>query len=191
MLVADTAISVTLGRCQFLGELRVDDDAWELELANFAGDSAGGGLTMATLLVLRDAGDQLPAAALLFSPLLDGTQSGESMQTRRVQDPWFTPENIAVVFEHYCMPNELTDPRVSPVFADMSHLPPLFIQVGDHELLLSDAMRLAESQQKAGGEVDLSVWPGMWHVFQFCTLKMPESRQAIRRIGEFIRHKTA
>ena len=156
-----------------------------------AGDSAGGGLVMATLQTLRNAGDALPRAALLFSPLLDGTLSGESMQTSRKTDPWFTPENIAVVFEHYCEPDQLDDPLVSPVFADMRDMPPLFIQVGDHELLLSDSERLANSQRESGGEVELTVWPGMWHVFQFCVHKMPESRRAIRQIGEYIRQRMA
>lgn len=155
-----------------------------------AGDSAGGGLTAATLIALRDAGDPLPAAALLFSPLLDATRSGESMQTRKDADPWFTPENIGVVFSHYCEPGEETNPLVSPVFAEMHDLPPLFIQVGDREILLSDSERFAERQRDVGGEVEIEVWPGMWHVFQFCVHKTPESRRAIKKIGEVIRRYT-
>ncbi|MEL7186036.1 MAG: alpha/beta hydrolase, partial [Pseudomonadota bacterium] len=156
-----------------------------------AGDSAGGGLTAATLIALRDAGDPLPAAALLFSPLLDATLSGESMHTRKEADPWFTRENIGVVIGHYCEPGEETHPLVSPVFADMQGLPPLFIQVGDREILLSDSERFADRQRDAGGEVEIEVWPGMWHVFQFCVNKMPESRRAIKKIGEVIQRYTA
>ena len=155
-----------------------------------AGDSAGGGLVVATLLNLRDAGDPLPDSALLFSPLLDGTRSGQSMQTRRDLDPWFTPEGIDVVFQHYCEPEQLIDPLVSPVLGDMSGIPPLFIQVGDYEILLSDSERLAALQRDAGGEVEIEVWPGMWHVFPFNIHKMPESRRAIRRIGEYLRGRT-
>ncbi len=152
-----------------------------------AGDSAGGGLTVATLLKLRELGMPQPAAAILFSPLLDGTGSGESMESRREADPWFTPENLAVVFAHYCEPSQLDDPLVSPVFADLQGLPPLYIQVGDREILLSDSERIANRQRAAGGEAVLEIWPGMWHVFGFCTQKMPESREAIRRVGDYIK----
>ena len=152
-----------------------------------AGDSAGGNLAIATMLALRDHGEPLPNSAVLLSPLTDLTASGESMTTRAALDPWFRPENIAVVAEHYCETEQTDDPRVSPVFADMSGLPPLYIQVGDREILLSDSERLAARQRAAGGEVVLDVWPGMWHVFQVCTRKMPESRRAIGKIGDYIR----
>ena len=154
-----------------------------------AGDSAGGGLCVALLLALRDGNVALPAGAVLMSPFLDATGSGESVKDRAAIDPWFSPEGIEIVASHYCEPEEKTHPWVSPVFADVSGLPPLYIQVGEREILLSDAERLAEKQRVAGGEVTLEIWPGMWHVFQFCTLKMPESRRAIRSIGDWIRQR--
>ena len=153
----------------------------------FAGDSAGGGLVVATLLSLRDAGDPLPAAAVLLSPFLDTTGSGESMRSRAVQDPWFRPEDLPIIADHYCEPHQRRYPLVSPVFADIDGLPPLYIQVGDDEILLSDSERIADQCVAAGIDVELEVWPGMWHVFQFFVGKMPESRRAIDKIGAYIR----
>jgi len=153
-----------------------------------SGDSAGGGLTMATLLALRHAGDPLPGAAVLLSPFLDVTGSGESVTTRADIDPWFNPEDLPVVARYYCPDEtEWRNPLVSPVFANVAGLPPMLIQVGDHEILLSDSTRLANKLAKAGVDVELEVWPEMWHVFQFFVGKMPESRQAIVKIGDYIR----
>ncbi len=152
----------------------------------FAGDSAGGGLSVATLLALRDAGDPLPAAAVLLSPFLDVTGSGESMKTRAEQDPWFREKDLAIVADHYCEPHQRSFPLVSPVFADIEGLPPMFIQVGDDEILLSDSERIADQCVAAGIEVELQVWPEMWHVFQMFVGKMPESRQAIDKMGAYI-----
>ena len=155
----------------------------------FAGDSAGGGLTVATLIALRDAGERLPAAAVLLSPFLDVTGSGRSMQTRADRDPWFRPQDVAVVAGHYCQAHEQRLPMVSPVFADVDGLPPVYIQVGDDEILLSDSERLAEKYTAAGIDVELDIWPEMWHVFQAFIGKMPESRQAIDRIGDYIQSR--
>lgn len=154
-----------------------------------AGDSAGGGLTMATLLSLRDARDPLPAAACLLSPWLDLSATGESMTTRADRDPWFKPNDMPIVTSYYCEESQLRHALASPVFADLSELPPLYIQVGEDEILLSDSTRCAESVEATGGNVELEIWPGMWHVFQVFVHRMPESRDAIRKIGEFIRRE--
>jgi acetyl esterase/lipase len=150
------------------------------------GDSAGGGLTAATLLSLRHAGDPLPRAAVLLSPFLDVTASGESVKTRADKDPWFRAEDIGVVVKNYCSEDEVRHPLVSPVFANVAGLPPTLIQVGDHEILLSDATRFAEKMRNAGCHVELDIWPEMWHVWQLFVGKMPESRRAIKKIAEFI-----
>ncbi len=157
----------------------------------FAGDSAGGGLAVATLLALRDAGDPLPAAAVLLSPFLDVSGSGESMQSRAMQDPWFHAEDISTIADYYCAAEQRREPLVSPVFADVGGLPPLYIQVGDDEILLSDSERIAQKIEVAGGEVELEVWPEMWHVFQMFIGKMPESGRAIRKIGDYVRGRFA
>jgi len=151
-----------------------------------AGDSAGGGLTVGTTLALRDAGEPLPAALLLLSPFLDVTGSGASMQTRRDQDPWFRAEDLPFVADHYCEPHQRRYPEVSPVFANIEGMPRMFIQVGDDEILLSDSERLADECVAAGIDVELQVWPEMWHVFQMFIGKMPESRDAIQQMGQYI-----
>lgn len=152
-----------------------------------AGDSAGGGLAMATLLALRDAGDALPGAAALLSPWLDLAGTGESMVTNAGNDPWFRPDDMPAIVERYCSPYDLKNPLVSPVYGDPRGLPPILIQVGDLEILLSDATRLADHISESGGKVVLQVWPGMWHVWQYFVGQMPEARRAIEQIGEFLR----
>ncbi len=152
-----------------------------------AGDSAGGGLTMATLLKLRDLGLPQPALGCLLSPWLDLAAEGESMQTRREEDPWFSPEDFPHVTRFYCDDSQLRSPLVSPVYADASRLCPIHIQVGDHEILLSDSERLAGNVRDAGGEVGIEVWPDMWHVFQAFVVVMPESRLAVQKLAARIR----
>lgn len=167
----------------YRGLLRSGIDASDVVIA---GDSAGGGLCMASLLTLRASAEQMPAAAVLLSPWLDLTGSGDSMRTRARADPWFKPEEMYRVAAMYCPDGELGRPLVSPVFADAGGLPPVLIQVGDHEILLSDSIRLADNISEAGGKVTLQVWPEMWHVFQFFVGQMPESKRAIGDIASFI-----
>lgn len=152
-----------------------------------AGDSAGGGLTMATLMSLRDAGKPLPAAACLLSPWLDLAGGGETAVTRAHLDPWFRGTDMPGIVQRYCDPDEIRNPLVSPVYGNARGLPPLLIQVGDHEILLSDATRMTDLVSAAEGKVTLQVWPGMWHVWQYFVGQMPESIRAIRQIGEFLR----
>ncbi len=128
----------------------------------------------------------MPAAAVLLSPFLDLTGSGESMRTRASHDPWFCAEDLPIIANLYCEPNQHRDPRVSPVFADLADFPPIYIQVGNEEILLSDAERLRANVVAAGGVVDFEVWPEMWHVFQMFIGKMPEARRAVNKIGEYI-----
>ena len=151
------------------------------------GDSAGGGLTVATMLQLRHDGVSLPRASILLSPFLDMTASGESMKTRAAQDPWFDPENISVVVGHYCPEEDLHNPLLSPVFANVAGLPPTLIHVGDDEILLSDSTRIATLLKEAGVEVELTVYPELWHVFQLFIGAMPESRASVDAIGAYIR----
>ena len=144
-------------------------------------------MSVATLLALRHAGDPLPSAAVLLSPFLDVTASGESATTRAEQDPWFDVSDMAVVARYYCADeSKWRDPLISPVFANVSGLPPMLIQVGDDEILLNDSTRLAEKLEAAGIDVELEIWPDMWHVFQMFIGKMPESRKAVEKIGMYI-----
>lgn len=155
------------------------------------GDSAGGNLSVATMLALRDAGEALPGACFLLSPWLDLAGDGESHHTRSAYDPWFKPEKMPDVVAFFCDETECREPLVSPVHADASNLPPTLIQVGDHEILLSDSTVFADNIKSAGGRVDLHIWPDMWHVFQYFVGQMPESRKAIDDIGRFLRSEFA
>lgn len=155
------------------------------------GDSAGGGLSIAMMLQLRHDGVPLPRAAILLSPFLDMTASGDSVTTRAARDPWFHVKDIPVAIRYYCPGADLRNPLLSPVFANVAGLPPALIHVGDDEILLSDATRFADKLEQAGIEVELEVWPDMWHVFQLFVGKMPESRVAIGKIGDYIRRRLA
>jgi monoterpene epsilon-lactone hydrolase len=151
-----------------------------------AGDSAGGGLALATALVLRDAGQPLPAALVGLSPWTDLAASGESMRINARADLMLT---VALVRWFARMALGDTDPRMplaSPLYADLGGLPPLLIQVGSDEILLSDSVVLAERALAAGVDVTLEVWPGMQHVWQFAACFLPEGRRAVERIGTFI-----
>jgi monoterpene epsilon-lactone hydrolase len=152
-----------------------------------AGDSAGGGLTMATLVALRDAGDPLPAAAVCLSPWVDMEGLGGSMITRAEADPMTQRESLLQTAKAYLGDAHPRTPLAAPLYADLRGLPPLLIQVGTAETLLDDATRLAERAKSAGVDVALEVWDDMFHVWQFFAGMLPEGQQAIDRIGEFIR----
>jgi acetyl esterase/lipase len=155
-----------------------------------AGDSAGGGLTMATLVALRDAGDPLPAAAVCLSPWVDMEATGDSMTTKAEADPMITHEDVLEGAQAYLNGADPRTPLASPIHADLSGLPPLLIHVGTAEVLLDDSTRLAERARSAGVNVTLEPWNDMIHVWQFMAAMLPEGQQAIDRIGEFVRQHT-
>lgn len=152
-----------------------------------AGDSAGGGLALATLLALRDAGETLPAAACLISPWTDLTCSGDSLETRAEADPMLDPAGLKAIARMYCGGGVGPDDwRASPLLADHTGLPPTLIQVGDDEILLSDSTRLAPRMSEAGVAAELSVWPRMYHVWHLGAAFVPEGRRAIAELGGFV-----
>lgn len=151
-----------------------------------SGDSAGGGLAVATLLSLRDAGDVLPAAAVLLSPWTDLEETGASMTTRAAFDPLVSPKLLVANARHYAGQADRRHPLLSPIYADLDGLPPLLIHVGSDEVLLDDSLRLAERARAAGVEVTLQIWEGMWHVFQLFAATLPEGQQARDQIGDYI-----
>ncbi len=150
-----------------------------------AGDSAGGGLVLATLLRLREAGDSLPAAAVLLSPWTDLEATGESIKTRREADPMIDPTGMPEMSRSYYGDEDVRNPLISPLHADFSGLPPMLIQVGDAEVLLDDSTRVARRARAAGVDITLEVDDEMIHVFQFFAPLLPEAVAAIARIGEF------
>ena len=152
----------------------------------FAGDSAGGGLSLAATLVLRDHSEPLPAAVVCLSPWVDLTSSGESYRKNSEKDPYLKIDLVRKTALQYAAGESLENRLISPVYADFSGFPPMFIQVGSIEILLSDAQMLADKAGQAGVEVHLKVWEGMWHVWQISN-RLPEAKKARKEIGEFIK----
>lgn len=152
-----------------------------------SGDSAGGGLTLATLLALKDAGDPLPAAAVPISPWTDLEGTGESMRTRAAVDLMVQTDRLKEIADLYANGADLRQPRLSPLYGDYAGLPPMLIHVGDAEVLLDDAVRVADRAKAAGVDVTLEVWDEMPHVWHSFTGLLPEADQAIERIGEWLR----
>ncbi|MGA9277830.1 alpha/beta hydrolase [Ilumatobacter sp.] len=155
-----------------------------------AGDSAGGGATLSTLCALRDAGDPLPACAYVLSPWTDLTGSGESVRTKADIDPMIRASALVSSGEMYAGETPLDDPGVSPLFADLTGLPPMLIQTGTDEVLLSDSTRLAERASAAGVQTQFDLADGMWHVYQAFAGYMPEANEALAYAARFIRSQT-
>jgi acetyl esterase/lipase len=152
-----------------------------------AGDSAGGGLTIATLLTAREQGVDQPNAAVGISAWTDLAITGETIQTRAGVDPLITDESlVSGMAQTYLGDADAEDPLASPLYADYAGLPPLLLQVGDHEVLLSDTTRVTEKARAAGVDVTEEVWDEMFHVWHQFAPMLPEGQQAIERIGEFI-----
>ena len=147
-----------------------------------AGDSAGGNLTLATLLALRDRKRTLPAGGIALSAATDFTLASESL--KNVHDPIISARTMPEFRDRYLEKTDPRNPLASPVFGDYRGIPPLLIQVGEHEMLRDDSVRVAEKAVSDGIPVKLEVWPGMVHVFQIRGL--PESREAIEHIAEFM-----
>ncbi len=156
-----------------------------------AGDSAGGGLTVATLVAIRDAKLSLPAAGACLSPWVDLEGSGDSMKTRAAVDPMVQKDGLLKMAQAYLAGRPPRTPLASPLYAELSDLPPLLIQVGTAETLLDDATRLAERAKKAGVKVTYEPWENMIHVFQIFGPMLDEAQQAVGKIGAFIEHATA
>ena len=150
-----------------------------------AGDSAGGGLALAALLALRDAGAPLPAAAVCLSPWTDLANTGGSIHQNAGVDPILDIEFLERFARHYAGDHPFDSPLISPLYADLKNLPPLLIQVGADEILLDDALRLAENARRAGVEGTLETWEGMFHVFQIMSF-LPEAKTAQEHIAAFL-----
>jgi monoterpene epsilon-lactone hydrolase len=152
-----------------------------------SGESAGGGLTAAVLLTSRDADMAMPSSAFVMSPWADLTLSGNTIVDRQAVDPILTGEALSVRVGDYVASANASDPFISPVFADLRGLPPMLIQAGSHEILLSDAVRLAERAANADVEVTLDVVPGVPHVFQAYAAVLDEGDAALDRAATFLK----
>jgi epsilon-lactone hydrolase len=156
-----------------------------------AGDSAGGGLTFATLLALKQYGDPMPACAVPLSPWVDLEGTGDSMTSKDGDDPMVHKNMIEQMAKTYVPSGDLRNPLAAPLYGDLRGLPPLLIQVGSRETLLDDAVRMADKAKKAGVEVELDVWNGQIHVWQIFASRLDEGEQAIQKIGAFIKRHAA
>ena len=152
----------------------------------FAGESAGGGLAVATLVNGRDHGLPMPAAAVVMSPYADLTLAGATIDTRREVDPLLSREALQARIPDYTSGNDAALGLISPIFADLSGLPPLIIQGGSHEVLLDDAIRLARGAAAADVEVTLEITPQVPHVFQAYHAILEEGAAALDRAGQFL-----
>jgi epsilon-lactone hydrolase len=152
----------------------------------FAGESAGGGLAIATLVNARDHGLPLPAAAFVMSPYADLTLAGATLKIKREADPLLSPEALQARVADYAAGQDPALGLMSPIFADLSGLPPLIIQGGTHEVLLDDALRLARQAATADVEVTLDITPGVPHVFQAYYPILDEAVAALDRAGQFL-----
>ncbi len=156
-----------------------------------AGDSAGGGLALAALIAIRDAGEPLPAAGIGISPWVDMEGTGESMTTRAAVDPVVQKEGLLGMAKLYLGGADPKNPLAAPLHANLAGLPPLLIQVGDAETLLDDSTRITERARKADVDVTLKVWDEMPHVWHLFAPILPEGQQAIEEIGAFFKEQTA
>lgn len=156
-----------------------------------AGDSAGGGLCLATALKLRDMSVSLPAALAPISPWTDMEGTGASMKSRAAVDMIVTPDAITQLGGVFLNGGSPRDPYASPLHAELQGLPPIYIQVGDEEVLLDDSTRFAAKAKQAGVEVAIEIFPEMQHVFQIAAGNMPEADAAVAKIGAWLKTKLA
>jgi epsilon-lactone hydrolase len=152
-----------------------------------AGDSAGAGLALAAIMTIRDEGLPVPGAVVCLSPWVDLALTGASMETKAREDPIVSRDMLLGWGKLYLGDHDPRTPLASPLYADLHHFPPMLVQVGSAEVLLDDSTRLAERASAAGVNTKLEIWPEMIHVWQSFAAILPEARQAIARIGEFVR----
>ena len=163
------------------------DQGWFAEDIIVAGDSAGGGLAMALCHYLKDHGMQLPCGIVAMSPWTDLMASGESYDTNYERDPLFGNTRDSLIYnKDYVGDHDPMDAYISPLYGDFRGFPPMLIQVGSYEMLLSDSVSVASKARHQGVKVRLSIYDGMFHIFQMAAKMLPESRKAWAEIGKFI-----
>lgn len=165
------------------------DQGYSPDRIMLAGDSAGGHLTLSTLLGIRDRGLPMPAGAVCLSPWTDMACTGDSMRHNRSRDTMIPARRIPAAARHFANGMPLDDARISPLYASLEGLPPLLIHVGDQEVLLHDSTRFAEKAQAQGVEVTLKVWRGAPHVFQIFAGFVPQSTWSLKEMAHFMRRR--
>lgn len=163
------------------------EQGWFADQIILAGDSAGGGLAMALCHYIKDHGMQMPCGIVAMSPWTDLMASGESYDTNYERDPLFGKTRDSLIYsKDYVGENDPMNAYISPLYGDFRGFPPMLIQVGSYEMLLSDSESVAAKAREQGGKVRLSIYDGMFHVFQMAALMLPESKKAWMEIGKFI-----
>lgn len=163
------------------------EQGWCSEQIVLAGDSAGGGLAMSLCHYLKDLGQQLPCGIVAMSPWTDLTASGESYDTNYERDPLFGKTRDSLIYnKEYVRDNDPMNAYISPLFGDFREFPPMLIQVGSYEMLLSDSVGVAAKAREQGVKVRLSIYEGMFHIFQMAAKMLPESKRAWVEIGKFM-----
>ena len=165
------------------------DDGYKPDQIALGGDSAGGGLTLACLLSLREAGEELPEAAILLSPWVHLEGLGESMTTRADADPMVARDGLLKMSAMYLGGESAKNPLAAPLHADLAGLPPLYIQAGTAETLLDDATRIEDKARVAGVATEMDLYPDLIHVFQAFAPHVPESVEAIKKLGAYLRRQ--
>ena len=160
---------------------------WMPEQIFLGGDSGGCAHILSLVIALRDQGLPMPAGLFMLSPFVDLTLTLPSVTTHAKRDPMITAHALQRGAAAYRGKLALNDPRVSPLFAKLHDLPPLLIQVGSEEILLDDAVQLAERVQDAGGTMDCQVYQGMWHNFQMFNRLISDAEDALNQIGQFVK----
>jgi acetyl esterase/lipase len=158
--------------------------------ASFGGDSAGGGLVIAALVSARDKGLPMPSCACCISPWTDLVGTGQTMDTKALEDPMVNRAALKFFSDFYANKEDKSHPLISPLFANLAGLPPLLIQVGTAETLLDDSRRLATRARYAGVDVSYAEWEGMPHIWHIFAPLLEKSRKAIIELGEFVERKT-
>ena len=154
-----------------------------------AGDSAGGGLSIATVLALKEKSGSLPAAVVCLSPWTDLALTGQSHATKAKAEAILNKDVLHEWALCYTDESNLTNPLVSPIHGDFHGFPPLLIQVGSEEILLDDSILLAKKAKSAGVDVTLKIWDGMWHVWQALGDLIPENKKTFEEIGQFVQRQ--
>ncbi len=155
------------------------------------GDSAGGGLALASVMRFRDAHRQQPSCVVLLSPALDATFSGESYKQKLAKDPILNMHKLEFFAQSYAQRHSRRTPFISPVYADLKKLPPILIHAGTDDLLLSDSQTVAKNATCDGTDVSLFIGEGMWHGWHFFASYVPEARTAMRSIAQYVKSHTA
>lgn len=163
------------------------EEGWFADQIIVAGDSAGGGLAMALCHYLKDHGKSLPCGIVAMSPWTDFTASGESYDTNYERDPLFGKTRDSLIYnKEYIRDNDPLNAYISPLYGDFRGFPPMLIQVGSYEMLLSDSVSVAAKAREQGVKVRLSIYDGMFHIFQMAAKMLPESQRAWVEIGKFM-----